>query len=394
MLELFGKTYHSSLSFSSSLFFVPRKAPHLVAHAKNQPVVSAQHVQSSSDLNKFKDSPQGASPTVHLTKIPRLPYNQALLVTTRVHVVGPSGLTMIARALIDQCSQVSVISRSLCQRLRLKIKPAHVPICGLGSETTAVFSESAIFTIRPRFESTFSHSVQALVLPRISAYSPPTIRSSSEMSHISGLNLADPNFMDPGHIDLLLGAAIHARIVEGQVVRGKENEPIATCSLLGWLLSGNVPRIEEKPNFSLVAFHCAELPSLNEALQRFWNVEELPTKVLHSSEKQECENHFVSTYSRDSSGRYIVRLPFKSTLEGVPSLSDSHTTALRLLQRMEVRFEKDEKLRVAYHDFMSEYRILNHMIPSYEAEVLKKSEECFFLPHHGVWKEFSSTTKL
>ena len=104
---------------------------------QNQPVISAQDVQSSSDLNKFKDSPQSASPTVHLTKIPRLSYNQVLIATARVHVVGPSGLTMIARALIDQCSQVSVISRSLCQRLRWKIKPAHVPLCGLGSETTA-----------------------------------------------------------------------------------------------------------------------------------------------------------------------------------------------------------------------------------------------------------------
>ena len=157
-------------------------------------------------------------------------------------MVGPNGLTVLARALIDQCSQVSVVSRSLCQRLRLKIKPAHILICGIGSDTTAVSSESVSFTISPRFKSNFSCTVEALVLPHISSYSLPSIRSSCELSHIKDLNLAVPNFMDQGHIDLLLGASIHARIIEGNLIRWKENEPIATLSLLGWLLSGNFGR--------------------------------------------------------------------------------------------------------------------------------------------------------
>ena len=198
---------------------------------------------------------QGAPVTNLVTKISRSPFNQVLLSTARVRVVGPNGLIVQARALIDQCSQVSVVSRSLCQRLRLKIEPAHIPICGIGSETTAVSSESVSFTIIPRFESTFSCTVQALVLPRISSYSPPSIRSSCELSHIKGLNLADPNFMD------------------------QESEPIATLSLLGWLLSGNV--LEEVSDFDspLVSLHCAEPPALDESLQRFWHMKSCLLKI-------------------------------------------------------------------------------------------------------------------
>ena len=61
---------------------------------------------------------------------------------------------------------------------------------------------------------------------------------------------------------------------------------------------------------------------------------------------------------------------------------------------MESRFERDEKLKIAYQEFMSEYRTLNHMVLATDAPVSKDLDECFFLPHHGVWKESSSTTKL
>ena len=46
--------------------------------------------------------------------------------------------------------------------------------------------------------------------------------------HIEGL---DPNFMEAGHIDLLLGASVHAQIIDGQVVKCKLGELIAFRSL-------------------------------------------------------------------------------------------------------------------------------------------------------------------
>ena len=61
---------------------------------------------------------------------------------------------------------------------------------------------------------------------------------------------------------------------------------------------------------------------------------------------------------------------------------------------METRFEKDEQLKVAYNDFMSEYLSLNHMVLAAKASIKKDVDDCYFLPHHGVWKASSSTTKL
>ena len=211
---------------------------------------------SNTDLSK--------SSAVHVTKISRSPFNKVLFATARIYVESPSGLKVLARALVDQCSQVCIVSRSLCQRLRLKANSINTPISGIGSSTAAVSSEFVSFTIHPRFQSIFSCEVQALVLPRISSYTPPSICTSYEISHLEGLDLADPNFMDQGHIDILLGASIHARIIEGKIIRGKENDilaiDIASLSLIGWLLSGDLPGKEPPHVTRPITFHCAGTP--------------------------------------------------------------------------------------------------------------------------------------
>lgn len=62
--------------------------------------------------------------------------------------------------------------------------------------------------------------------------------------------------MEKMHIDVLLGTLVHARIIEGQVIKGNPDEPIASLSLLGWLLSGESPRHALTiMNFSS-PFHC------------------------------------------------------------------------------------------------------------------------------------------
>ena len=297
------------------------------------------------------------------------------------------------RALVDQCSQVSILYQSLCQRLRLKYTPIHAPITCVGSNTAAISSETVTFTVRPRFRSSFSCEVHALILLRISSYAPPSIQGSLNLRHLKRLELADPNYLDSGHIDVLLGASVHARIMEGRIVRGQKEEPIASHSTLGWLISGDCSSNLQPSESSLVA-HCATITPLDELMQKFWQIEELPQKNLYTADEQECEKHFVDTHSRDAGGRYIVRLPLKQSADPSRDLGDSYTAAFRSLQRMENRFSKDDKLRIAYSEFMTEYENLCHMIQASKAIIPKALQDSFFLPHHGVCKESSTTTKL
>ena len=174
-----------------------------------------------------------------------------------------------------------------------------------------ISSETVNFTICPRFKSDFSCEVDALVLPRVSAYSPPVVNGLLQLDYLEGLELADPNCMNKGHIDLLLGASVHARIIEGRVIKGNFNEPIATSSWLGWLILGDISAAIPDLSYQITVMNSIEEPPLHNLLQKFWQIEEVPSSSHYIAEEQACEMHFVETHFRDESGRYIVRLPFK-----------------------------------------------------------------------------------
>ena len=74
-------------------------------------------------------------------------------------------------------------------------------------------------------------------------------------------------------------------------------------------------------------------------------------------------------------------------------LENSHSAALRALNRVEANFAKDEKLKLAYIDFIKEYIDLGHMSLTSNSDSPSNTSQAF-LPHHGVWKETSTTPKL
>lgn len=73
-------------------------------------------------------------------------------------------------------------------------------------------------------------------------------------------------------------------------------------------------------------------------------------------------------------------------------LGTSKVSAIKRLKWLEHRLAKDEGMKTQYHDFLREYISLGHMTP------IQDEEECdmkvYYLPHHPVIKESSSTTKV
>ncbi|XP_018309970.1 uncharacterized protein [Mycetomoellerius zeteki] len=163
-----------------------------------------------------------------------------LLATALVTAISPAGERFQLRALLDQGSEVSFISESAAQLLKLSRKPASVPILGIGAQRSDVSNGRVSLEIISRINSAFSIKLEALVLPKLTAYLPLTKISSTHWPHIDGLRLADPNFSMPGKIDLILGASVYAQILESGIRRGNGESPIAQKIVLGWILSGQL----------------------------------------------------------------------------------------------------------------------------------------------------------
>ncbi|XP_044573281.1 uncharacterized protein LOC123257601 [Drosophila ananassae] len=91
---------------------------------------------------------------------------------------------------------------------------------------------------------------------------------------------------------------------------------------------------------------------------------------------------------RLESGAYSVRLPIKHSVD---LLGESYAQALRRFHSLERKLDRHPNLRTQYSSFIKEYLDLGHMslVPQ---ELRGKCQ--YFLPHHCVLKEESSTTKL
>ncbi|XP_047986591.1 uncharacterized protein LOC125226606 isoform X1 [Leguminivora glycinivorella] len=107
-------------------------------------------------------------------------------------------------------------------------------------------------------------------------------------------------------------------------------------------------------------------------------------------EERACEENFYRTTTRNEDGRFIVTMPLK---EDPAVLGDSFQRAKCRFLSLERKFTREPIFKERYIDFMREYERLGHMTENKEAGCLQ-SKVNYYLPHHGVLRESSQTTKL
>ncbi|XP_062711081.1 uncharacterized protein LOC134289101 [Aedes albopictus] len=129
--------------------------------------------------------------------------------------------------------------------------------------------------------------------------------------------------------------------------------------------------------------------TLESGLQRFWELEAVDHGPMYSVQEKQCEEIYSNTTTRTHDGRYVVRLPHSDDPQ--VTLGKSQQIATRCFYSLERRLERDAALKSSYHEFIEEYLCLGHMrkLESVDDE----SPHCY-LPHHPVFKESSTTTKV
>jgi hypothetical protein len=127
-----------------------------------------------------------------------------LLATAVIEVKDVRGNFHRVRVILDNCSQGSFITQKCLRRLGLRFTPSKMHVKGInpgGESISPGFSECLI---RPRNSSIEQQKIIAHVLPNITGDQPSNPVDISRWKHISNLNLADPEFNRPHHIEMLL----------------------------------------------------------------------------------------------------------------------------------------------------------------------------------------------
>ncbi|XP_019885866.2 uncharacterized protein LOC109610671 [Ooceraea biroi] len=354
------------------------------------PVAStSSHTSPSNDTSSVAGTPEKPIALSHVAATVDCSDSPTILATAKVRILVTGGNSLVVRALLDQGSEVSLIRESLVQLLRLPRHRSLMHISGVGSRDVGATRGVVSLRLQSCVEPSDKFILQAYILPQFTRKIPSEPITSS-WEHLQGLPFADPDFAIPGPINLLLGANIYGLLLKSAIRKGPLNAPVAQETSLGWIVSRPTSQQSRRSGQVMtVSISSSSDVNLDEALQRFWEQEEVPALPCArlTAEELECVNHFRSTHSRDSTRRYIVHLPFRS---GCGELGSSRSAALRLLERMQHQIRRDATFGQLYVDFMKEYEALEHMTLSSNSS----STGANFLPHHGVLRQNISTTKL
>ncbi|XP_015119829.1 uncharacterized protein LOC107043042 [Diachasma alloeum] len=314
-----------------------------------------------------------------------------LLATARVTVKSPRGFSSRARVLIDQGSEVSFISEKLVNQLHLPRKSTTLELIGIGGVNSGSTRGLVSVTLQA-INGNQQVQISAHILKKLTAILPSFSCASANIGSLENLQLADQQYLKPGPIDIIIGADNYGRIIRDEVVKSKQSKVVGQRTVFGWILSGPINCTGCSARISLSAVRTSSNEQLLELLQKFWVQEELPVQQSENSElspdELECEKHFRSTHSRDSTGRYIVRLPLKTS---TAALGESKFKASRQLRSTVSKLTNNQAYAQLYKEFINEYETLGHM---QRAPETAEPVPVYYLPHHGVLRADAITTRL
>ncbi|CAG9136294.1 unnamed protein product [Plutella xylostella] len=185
-----------------------------------------------------------------------------LLATVQVKVMSSNGTYIQMRALLDQGSQVSLITENAAQRLGLPRKHMNATVSGVG--TVSNHSRGVVQLFCSSLYDDYTISTEALVMTKVLNNLPNSTFERRPWSHVQNLQLADPEYNISRPVDILLDASVYSEIVMDCILRGSLQAPIAQQTKIGWILYGNVK-----------TFNCNAVVNNIEDIAQFWEMEEI-----------------------------------------------------------------------------------------------------------------------
>lgn len=197
---------------------------------KQSAQVNNDTLPQSSALFAFKDSD-----SEHLYRGGR---SQTILLSTAlVEIADSDNKYHTVRALLDNGSQNCFITDRLCKRLGVPKIQSTIRVSGVG-QLVSQSNYTCKVDMRSKLYD-FSKQLHCLVMTEITSKL-PLINVSSDCIHIpSDVELADPSFLIPSEVDLLLGVDVfYDLLCDGKI---KLNTgPYLIHTKLGWIIAGPI----------------------------------------------------------------------------------------------------------------------------------------------------------
>ncbi|XP_072400311.1 uncharacterized protein [Diabrotica undecimpunctata] len=367
------------------------------------------NLNSYKNHTEFDDKPSSSGNNIHPESVTAVSLDttgdltfsakpcNVLLATIKISIQSKSGHMITAKALLDNASQSSFISRNLFEKISCKTLQQPLQISGI-AQSSIMSNIMANLTIFSTNNKSNKLNMSCYVLDRITTPLPQTHIPLELLEIPHNISLADSEFFSTSSIDILIGADKYYELITDGIVRLGKNLPVLQNTFFGWIVAGSVPHnhLQNKrvSLFTQTSNVISEnTSSLNSLLPKFWEMEEIPTKKLLTPTEEIAELDFKKNFKILETGRFQVNLPIKCPSEHT-KLGDSFHIAKKRFEGLEKKFQLNHSLFLEYKRFIDEYITFNHAryIPLTLYNNL--SEHKYFLPHHCVIKESSTSTRL
>ncbi|CAL1672173.1 unnamed protein product [Lasius platythorax] len=138
------------------------------------------------------------------------------------------------RLLIDHGSELSFITEDVVQRAQLTRRAASIPLLGIGGTYSGRTKGSVSIQLKSIQDSASHCQIRAFVLPRLTAKLPSFSVSSPSWPHISGLQLANPDYSISGPIQVIIDSDNYHAVIRPGLIPGDSSSPTAQQTIFGW----------------------------------------------------------------------------------------------------------------------------------------------------------------
>lgn len=359
-----------------------------------------------------------------------------LLPTARVKLIGKDNKIVLVKAILDSASQVSLVTTKAVDVLGLSPIQSDINIIGVTNT-----KNNAKYSLPVEIHSMvnpFKTTVNCHVVDRITCNLPQRKIDPASIRIPPHIKLADKDYNVPSEINMLIGADIFFQILlppeaqtfqsaqictqsqaatvrqatptsqataaahqaaaptslECQAIQEQQatHTPYIINTLFGHIISGSIT--SNNVTADAVSLLCCECSDINNTLSKFWQTESVPQLLNETcSEHEIAENIFQSTVKLENK-RFQVDLPLKVPLcEVNETLGNSFDLALYRFLNLEKKLHKNINLLSEYQKFINEYVELGHGHYIDMSTYDLNSQPVYFLPHHAVYNENSSTTR-
>lgn len=289
------------------------------------------------------------------------------------------------RVLLDTGAQPMLISYTLFKRLKCATSNATRRVLGLGS-TPFTIKRKIDVIVRPWFDSSYYQFEEALVLPHQNSWSPilPSRELDVNSNAVAFRNtLADPEYHLPKEVHIIVGCGFVANILDRKIGHDKRGTALFS-SHFGNVVMGEYCEGNDDENCvtatSIVDNEMAE--KLNGMIEQLWKMDVIGNDTKRTEEQEMVEQHFLNKHRRDSTGRFIVYIPFKPKVNDIGS---SRQVAMRRFMNTERKLKSEPQLKEFYISQMREEIRSGHMVEVDRPP--KPGQICYHIPHHVASKD-------